>query len=288
MGSEEEGLSMPIQNFLCKYLSSRLKSQMVQLHHSTMLMKVTKNWTKAVLDRCNVKFEADGKKNVLLRLRNGDKIPIELDALDTQRVAEIYGEQVYTPPALAGYWHNSRVILDIGANKGIFSIYAAGLFPNSTIHAYEPNPHIFPILKENIRLNNLDGRCMPFNYAVWYQDEELPFMLRNAKNPGTGQIIEYGKTTDDVKTVPGVAFAKVLRVSPEVDFLKMDIEGSEYQVILHTPPDELRRIRFIAMEYHDSKDHSLDELIGHIKAAGFSVLLRPRGSILYAWRSLEI
>ena len=279
---------MPIQNFLYRYLPSHVKSQMIQLHHSTMLIKTTKNWTKAVLDRCNIKFEGDGKKKVLLRLRNGDKISIELDALDTQRVAEIYGEQVYTPTALAEYWRNSRAILDIGANKGIFSIYAAGLFPNSIIHAYEPNPQIFPILKENIRLNNLDGRCMPFNYAVWYKDEMLPFMLRNAKNPGTGQIIKYEKTTYDVKMVPGVAFTKVLRASPEVDFLKMDIEGSEYQAILHTPHDELRRIRFIAMEYHDSRDHSLDELIGHIKAAGFSVLLRSRGSILYAWRSLEI
>jgi FkbM family methyltransferase len=287
MGSEEEGLIMSVYGFLHRTLPRGMKSQMVELYHSALLIKSTKNWGKAVLDRCHIKFDGYEDKNMLLRLRNGDKISVKFNDLDAQRVAEIYGEKIYTPSSLLQYWHGSRVILDIGANKGIFSIYAASLFPNSIIYAYEPNPEIFSMLRENIQLNDLERRCILSNCAVWSKNELLPFTLGNPKNPGTGQIRIDGKALSHIKMVPGVAFTEILRACQEVDFLKMDIEGAEYEAILYTPYDELRRIKFMAMEYHGSQDHHVHDLTAYLKAAGFSVLRRSRGSILYAWRSLR-
>jgi FkbM family methyltransferase len=278
---------MSVYGFLQRTLPRSLKSQIVQLYHCTLLIKSTKNWRKAVLDRCHITFNDDAHKNMLLRLRNGDKILAKFDDLDAQRVAEIYGEKIYTPLSLLQYWHGSKVILDIGANKGIFSIYAASLFPNSIIYAYEPNPEIFSILRENIQLNDLERRCILSNCAVWSKNELLPFTLGNPKNPGTGQISTDRKATSQIKMLPGVAFTEILRACQEIDFLKMDIEGAEYEAILYTPHDELRRIKFMAMEYHGSQDHHVHDLTAYLKAAGFPVQLRSRGSILYAWRSVR-
>src|SRR5262245_2968893 len=45
-----------------------------------------------------------------------------------------------------------RTILDIGANFGLFSLLAAHYFPPATIHAYEPNPRVFPDAAANLAL----------------------------------------------------------------------------------------------------------------------------------------
>jgi len=44
-----------------------------------------------------------------------------------------------------------RTVLDIGANVGLFSLWAAHNFPGATIHAYEPNPKVHPHLSANLR-----------------------------------------------------------------------------------------------------------------------------------------
>ena len=61
----------------------------------------------------------------------------------------------------------------------------------------------------------------------------------------------------------------------------MDIEGSEYEVFLSTPPRTLARIDRITMEYHgDSAPYSRQQLFDHLGQAGFTVtsdLCDPQG-----------
>jgi hypothetical protein len=55
----------------------------------------------------------------------------------------------------------------------------------------------------------------------------------------------------------------------EVDFLKMDIEGSEHSAVLQSPSTVLRRFRRIAIEYHQTGEKKL--LFDHFLAAGFAL-----------------
>ena len=52
--------------------------------------------------------------------------------------------------------HKSKVIFDIGANTGIYSLIAGKLNPNAKIIAFEPSSIIIPKLKKNIMDNNLN------------------------------------------------------------------------------------------------------------------------------------
>jgi Methyltransferase FkbM domain len=79
-----------------------------------------------------------------------------------------------------------------------------------------------------------------------------------------------GKSGTEVqgKTLPALLDENHL---PRVDLLKMDIEGSEYEVLLSTPPPVLARIRRIAMEYHgDCSPYSKRQLFDYLQKAGFT------------------
>lgn len=70
-------------------------------------------------------------------------------------INEVWYRHYYDPPELQ--IAESDIVLDIGANKGFFSIYAAMHASKGRVYAFEPAPQIFAMLRENIRLNNLEN-----------------------------------------------------------------------------------------------------------------------------------
>jgi len=59
-----------------------------------------------------------------------------------------------------------------------------------------------------------------------------------------------------------------------VDLAKVDIEGSEFEVLLATPPSALRRIARMDIEIHKNvtaQEHTSDELIAHLNTAGLKL-----------------
>lgn len=50
------------------------------------------------------------------------------------------------------YTGEQPVVLDLGANYGAFSIWASHRWPGCTVHAYEPNPEVFPVLERNLKI----------------------------------------------------------------------------------------------------------------------------------------
>lgn len=273
--------SSMMADFLRRILPRPVKIRIIQMYHCVLLIRTCKNWLIAVFDRLHVSC---GNGQRLLKLRDGIKLSVELSTLDTQIVAEIFGEKVYTPLSLSKYWGGSKFVLDIGANKGVFTLFAATKFPNATIYAYEPDPILFAILRSNILLNSLDKRCILYNSAVWRHGGFLPFAPANPRNPGAGRVVECEKDVQSMIDVPAIALTDILRKHRKIDFVKMDIEGGEYQVILGTPCEALSKIKYLALEYHWAANHDVHELVEHLMSAGFSVMLSSRGSMLYAWQ----
>ena len=69
------------------------------------------------------------------------------DALAVYR--EIFDSDDYA--AVADIGHETTLIVDIGANIGVFSLYAKLARPRAAVHAFEPVPEIFAALEDNIR-----------------------------------------------------------------------------------------------------------------------------------------
>jgi FkbM family methyltransferase len=172
-----------------------------------------------------------------------------------------------------------ETILDCGANVGIFSVWAAAEKPQARIVALEPFPETFAALETNIRRNLLAGRveCAQIGLASCAGEE---FMRTEGESPNRRMVLdEDAQVIEATVSVPCITLAECLRRFDidTLDMLKMDIEGSEWPVLLSTSPAALRRIRYIQLEYHEVAarfGYTPQRLFSHLAAAGHRLTFR--------------
>lgn len=155
------------------------------------------------------------------------------------------------------------LIIDCGANIGLSLIYFKKLFKNSRIIAFEPDPKIFGYLKKNVSSFGLTDVQL-INAGLWDQEVELAFSSEGAD---AGRINLEAKNGNIIK-VKTTRLSNYL--SSPVDFLKIDIEGAEIQV-LNECRNSLQNVSRIFVEYHSfsGQDQKLDVLLSILKQAGF-------------------
>jgi FkbM family methyltransferase len=163
-----------------------------------------------------------------------------------------------------------RSIIDAGANIGLFSLYAARQAPNAKILAIEPFPATFERLCQAVRRHGLGDRVECMNCALC--GSEGPRMMKPTNQPSQMQRVATGNVQGGI-SVPAQTLGGIIDgVSGEVDLLKMDIEGSEYEVLLNTASSDLRRVRRVVLEYHgDVEPYTRAQLFSYLAAAGFDV-----------------
>ena len=131
------------------------------------------------------------------------------------------------------YWKNRqryRKVVDVGANLGLHSILMRKC--GFEVSCYEPDPVHFEKLEENLALNHIsDVRSL--NMAVSSQNGEMEFVRVLGNTTGShlagAKLKPYGKLERfQVKLEP---FGKIMQGA---DLIKLDIEGHEREVLLHT------------------------------------------------------
>ena len=137
----------------------------------------------------------------------------------------------------------SSTIVDAGANVGFASIYFANRWPNARIVAIEPDPANFEVLVENGKqYQNLT----PVQAAVWKVNAKLDLF-----DPGKGAWGLQTKVSADGR-VYGLTLPEIMRRydMPQIDVLKMDIEGAEREVF-EGCADWIDCIGSLIVEIHD-------------------------------------
>jgi len=141
-------------------------------------------------------------------------------------------------PATIKYLENTikkdDIVIDIGANVGyhtlIFS-YLAGY--NGKVYAFEPEPINYKTLKKNIEINNLNN-IEAVNKAVSDKKAELDFYVSNSFNKGTHSLVynpvQHSKVPIKIECLPLSEFIEHNNIN-RIDFIKIDVEGAEYEVI---------------------------------------------------------
>lgn len=141
--------------------------------------------------------------------------------------------------------HPGQTVLDVGANIGDFAIYAAS--KGARVFAFEPEPRNIKRMGENIKLNNLEHRIKILPYALSSQSGEVVLNVSSV-SPG-GHTVGEGDKTIKVPAISLVDFLKQENIR-QVDILKIDIEGGEYEVISKCPAEVFDKIEKIVGEYH--------------------------------------
>lgn len=165
-------------------------------------------------------------------------------------VVEMWGSEVYTS---GGFYTPAAndLILDIGANVGAFSLWLAQQSPTARVFAVEPSAENFAELTRN--LSGWPHRVVTMRVAV-------------SGREGLGVISDGGRRSVDHRVEPLttesaganafelVTLEKLMALAGAhyVDLLKMDIEGAEFDVFEQVSEATLRRMRRLAIEYHDN------------------------------------
>jgi len=154
-----------------------------------------------------------------------------------------------------------RSILDCGAHIGLASIYYAGRFPEATIHGFEADPALCRMAETNVSQLNLSDRITLYPKAVWTHDRGVRF---DSTGDDSGTLSEKGQTQ-----VPSISLKDWIS-RHEVDLIKMDIEGAEYEVIRDCQ-DVLSKVPYLLLEVHafGGEQGTLQEVLGCLDEAGY-------------------
>ena len=175
------------------------------------------------------------------------------------------------------------IIIDIGANIGSFSIYAASITDKGLVLAFEPDLDNYSLLAKNIELNNLYNIRI-FQKAVAGVSGKRN-LYRDPLNNAAHSIIKNvsQKTSIDCLTLSEVFLLSKIN---NCDFLKIDCEGAEYEIIFNTPADTLKKIQKITLEYHTPKFHDIENetytpenLVKYLENTGFRTTLHKENAI---------
>ena len=145
-------------------------------------------------------------------------------------------------------------IIDIGANIGIASIYFAHRFPNSRIFAFEPEEENFILLKRNIHpYRNIQA----FPVALGGRDEVREiYFSDNPNNFGGFSFFLAGSNasmTKKVQVKKASDYFREIGIS-RVEVMKIDTEGTEFEIITSLDPNFLSEIKWIVGELHGVRD----------------------------------
>jgi len=125
--------------------------------------------------------------------------------------------------------HPNDVVIVVGAHVGIFTLKAAKKARSGLVVAVEPHPLNYRLLLRNIHANQV-GNVIPIQAALWRKSGELKLFLSKSsemhsviRNPALRYYIRvHAKTLDEL--VEDLSLQ-------EVDFIKIDAEGSELQIL---------------------------------------------------------
>lgn len=157
-------------------------------------------------------------------------------------------------------------VVDVGANVGVFSIAAVSRFPNAKVFAFEPSTCNFNNLKTNIEGLPI---CI-FNSAVGGADGQSSLKIDG--DPTSFYLSD--ENTDCIDGKYEVVEVKSLKsilelVGGQIDLLKLDCEGAEYE-ILNT--EWVCNVRHIRAEVHFYNEYKPQNLISSLRDRGFTIL----------------
>ena len=143
-----------------------------------------------------------------------------------------------------------NTILDLGGYVGLASTFLAQKYPNAKIVLVEPDPDNYIIAKLNSRqFRNIE--CI--NFGVWSKTCDLTISAKVGGDWGTmvREVSENEKVSPKIKAMTVMDIMNFVEME-NIDFLKIDIEGSEKEIFSDLKYKEwIRRSKVISCELHD-------------------------------------
>jgi FkbM family methyltransferase len=191
-------------------------------------------------------------------------------------IKEIFKENVYE--VNRERFAVDGVTIDLGANIGAFALLAAS--HGSKVYAVEPEPHNLEAMKNNITLSGLDHLVT-----------SVPYGISNFKgtaviddNGGGSTIKDDGAFGANIEIINLDGLFTLYNIE-KVNVLKIDVEGSEVEIILGASKETLNKCKYITMEFDIRSGNQLGAMTQklsethHVRTMGSW----ERGGMVWAW-----
>lgn len=186
-------------------------------------------------------------------------------------VKELFVEEIYKFKSENG----APYIIDCGSYIGTSILFFKTQYPNSKILAFEPDNSNFDLLNNNIK--NWDFKNIEIqNAAIWIDNLGVDFI---ADGNMASKIAESNGISDNENQKTKSVRLRDLLVE-KIDFLKIDIEGAEYEVLVDCE-DKLSYVENLFIEYHGNYNemYKLNKILDILIKNDFKYYIKEAGVI---------
>jgi FkbM family methyltransferase len=210
-------------------------------------------------------------------------------------IEEVFGERQYVREGFE-IGHDDTIV-DIGGNMGIFALWAAPQAPQGRVISVEPIPDLIACLEASLPLNSLEN-VTPVQKAVgapgtvidlsYYRGFNIISHRADFRRPAFARAKMYlknFKTWSSPETVraQSVSIGQLLddHAIDRVNFMKIDCEGGEYDIVRNVSASDWRRIDRIVIEFHEYHEHHRHgDIVKTLQENGFDVVVQ-KDSVTY-------
>jgi|10_taG_2_1085330.scaffolds.fasta_scaffold38468_3 FkbM family methyltransferase len=190
-----------------------------------------------------------------------------------------------------------KTVIDLGGHVGSFSIMASILFPNTKIYSYEAVQENYDVILKNVAINKLENKISVFNFAVGGKGYPQEIQMAGSKSGYDKSDVQSIRNTGGNKIIWGegdcgvnletTTLKEIIEQNniEKVDLLKLDIEGSEYQVLEYAhETGVLNIIDKMAMELHvnPKREREFDKIFKYLYDDFNQIIYNKHTKILLA------
>lgn len=210
-------------------------------------LKTYANWRRGVRELWRFKWQENRHRKIVGGYHTRSRhVPyfVRHTTRDIGVFSEVFVLGEYVPPPEVSDWLSSLErpveVLDVGGNIGLFATFARDSWPGARVVSIEPDPDNLEIL----RLNAAEGSDLEVVEACASNHDGT---LRFVSGQEAGSHVANGSSSDDTIEVPCV---DVFRLADSADLIKIDIEGSEWDILDDPRLGEVPA-KALVMEWHD-------------------------------------
>ena len=240
------------------------------------LFKNISNWQEYAFKK------GQRKKRPLTFVTRPYPIKFEVPNSLYQVFKEIFMEDFYEADKLMAKLPENPLIIDIGANAGFFNVLLFSKLKGARVFAYEPlrsNIELFKkTIGENSSLKNIHLEQLAVTGA---KKEKVELFTEDTEdNTVVSSVFSgFNKLNQKSISVPAKSLTSIIETNnfQKVDLLKLDCEGSEYDIIYNTDSTILKKVDMMVIEVHeiDNEKNNLKSLDHYLLSLGYKTRFMP-------------
>ena len=235
-------------------IDDELLSHEVRFIRSRYILKMIENFSK-ILNIFEFKDTITFQKNIPYVDLNGIKLKLNTTFYLKHSGNKFSSQSLNSINFIKYLRLNPKIILDLGACWGEYSLFFAKEFPKSKIFSIEGSPLNFDTLEENVKNNETFVKNIKiFNYVITDFDG-VEKISNNLNTMNTiRDIISSQDQFAQVKAKKLISFLTDENIT-KIDFIKIDIEGSELKLLNDLKKIEFKLLQIELINYNDIEDN---------------------------------